>query len=226
MGFRIEQLIKKILSLFGSICMVCITNYVFAGELNVIIKDGNGKLLEDAIVTAMPLDIKNITKPHVNKPVVDQVGKEFLPHVMPIYINSLVSFPNNDNIRHHVYSFSPAKKFELPLYTGMAAAPVMFDKPGIVTLGCNIHDWMLGYIYVSATPYFARSDTAGKGLISDLPDGEYTIKVWHPLMTATEESTSRKIVISAAKTGIEEWQLPLKRPFKLPRNSVGSGFGY
>lgn len=221
------MMIKKTLSqmlsttfLFG---LVAIAN---AGELDILIKDGKGALLEDAIITATPLDAKNMKKQKLGNPVVDQVGKEFLPHVMPIYINSLVAFPNNDNIRHHVYSFSPAKKFELPLYSGTAAVPVMFDKPGIVTLGCNIHDWMLGYIYVSATPYFARSNAAGKGTISDLPDGEYTLKVWHPQMTATEESTSRKIVISAAKTDSEEWQLPLKRAFKLPRNAVGRGFGY
>jgi plastocyanin len=197
-----------------------------AGELNILIKDGKGAVLEDAIITATPLDAKNIPKKPPGKPIVDQVGKEFLPHVMPVYVNSQVYFPNNDNIRHHVYSFSPAKKFELPLYIGTAAAPVKFDKPGIVTLGCNIHDWMLGYIYVSATPYFARSDATGKGLISSLPDGEYTVKVWHPQMTTTEESTSRKIDISSSSPVSEEWQLPLKRAFKLPRNSVGSGFGY
>lgn len=197
-----------------------------AGELNLIIKDGKGVALEDAIITAMPVNAKNLPKQKPIKPIVDQVGKEFLPHVLPISLHSLVYFPNNDNIRHHVYSFSPAKKFELPLYSGTSAEPILFNKPGVITLGCNIHDWMLGYIYVSSTPYFARSDKAGKGLIDDLPDGEYTVKVWHPQMLATEESTSRKIEISAKNTGEEEWQLPLKRPFKLPRNSVGRGFGY
>ncbi len=199
---------------------------VYAGEIRISIKDGQGQMLEDAVVTATPLDSKNIIKPKNNKPVVDQVSKEFLPHVVPVYINSLVSFPNSDNIRHHVYSFSPAKKFELPLYSGTSAAPVLFDKPGIVTLGCNIHDWMLGYIYVSETPYFVRSEKDGKGLIRSLPEGEYVVKVWHPQMIDTEDSTARRIAISDAVAANLEWQLSLKPAFKLPRNAVGKGFGY
>lgn len=220
-------MIKKIFSLIlSTIYLLGLATITNAGELNILVKDGNGAVLEDAIITATPLDAKIIPKQKPGKPIVDQVGKEFFPHVMPIYVNSLVAFPNNDNIRHHVYSFSPAKKFELPLYSGTAAAPVLFDRAGVITLGCNIHDWMLGYIYVSATPYFARSDKAGKGAISNLPDGEYTVKVWHPQLMAAEESTSRKIVISATNVSNEAWQLPLKRAFKLPRNSVGRGFGY
>lgn len=219
-------MVKKFMAqLITTACLLSVTHVVIAGELNVTVKDGKGAALEDAIFTAMPLDARNIPKQKSNKPFVDQVGKEFLPHVLPVYVNSTVAFPNNDSIRHHVYSFSRTKKFELPLYSGTEASPVLFDKPGIVILGCNIHDWMLGYIYVSATPYFVRSDKTGKASLSDLPDGEYTVKVWHPQMTATEESTSRKIVISS-KAGNEEWQLPLKRAFKLPRNSVGRGFGY
>jgi len=206
--------------LFGLISLA------YAAELQIVVKDGDGRVLEDAIVTATPTDAKNIKKLKTSKPIVDQVGKEFLPHVIAVNVNSLVSFPNNDNIRHHVYSFSLAKKFELPLYSGTAAPPVLFDKPGIVTLGCNIHDWMLGYIYVSETPYFARSEQDGKGTIHDLPMGEYTVKVWHPLMVNAEESTARKIVIGDTQPANQEWQLPLKRPFKIPRNSVGIGFGY
>jgi hypothetical protein len=217
---------KTFLLIFGTAYLLSTASIANAGELTVSIKDGKGAMLQDAIITAMPLDAKNLPKDKPAKPIVDQVGKEFLPHVLPIYVNSQVSFPNNDTIRHHVYSFSPAKKFELPLYSGTPAEPVLFDRPGVIILGCNIHDWMLGYIYVSATPYFARSDKTGKALIKDLPDGEYTIKVWHPQMIATEESSGRVITIVTAKAGYEEWQLPLKRAFKLPRNSVGRGFGY
>ncbi|MEQ1598042.1 MAG: methylamine utilization protein [Methylotenera sp.] len=212
--------------IFGTACLFSTASIANAGELTISIKDGKGAMLQDAIITAMPLDAKNLPKDKPAKPIVDQVGKEFLPHVLPIYVNSQVSFPNNDTIRHHVYSFSPAKKFELPLYSGTPAEPVLFDRPGVIILGCNIHDWMLGYIYVSATPYFARSDKTGKASIKDLSEGEYTIKVWHPQMIATEESTGRVITIATAKAGYEEWQLPLKRAFKLPRNSVGRGFGY
>jgi plastocyanin len=207
-------------------CFCSIQHLAVAGEIQISIKDSKGNMLEDAIVTAMPTNPKNIPKQKNNKPIVDQVDKEFIPHVMPVYVGSLVSFPNNDNIRHHVYSFSPAKKFELPLYSGSSAPPVLFDKPGVVILGCNIHDWMLGYIYVSETPYFVRSAQDGKGLIRELPEGEYIVKVWHPLMTESEESTARRIVLSDNKASKLEWQLSLKRAFKLPRNTVSRGFGY
>lgn len=82
--------------------------------------------------------------------------------MLPVYVGTRVTFPNRDNIRHHVYSFSSAKKFELPLYIGTPAAPVVFDKPGVVALGCNIHDWMLAYIYVLTTPHFAKTAADGK----------------------------------------------------------------
>ena len=89
--------------------------------------------------------------------VVDQVDKEFTPKVNAILVGTSVIFPNHDNVRHQVYSFSPAKRFELPLYAGVPAQPVVFDTPGVVVLGCNIHDWMVGYVYVSESPYFAKT---------------------------------------------------------------------
>jgi plastocyanin len=198
---------------------------VYGNELHFSIFDDKGHAIEDAVITVTPMDYKNFPKQKTLKPIVDQVNKEFMPHVMVIYVNSLVSFPNNDSIRHHVYSFSPAKKFELPLYSGQSAPPVLFDKPGIVVLGCNIHDWMLGYIYVSDTPYFVKSDQDGKGVILDIPKGKYIVKVWHPLMVDLEKSTSRNIEVSE-NTPSMDWKLQLKPPFKLPRVSESNGFGY
>ena len=91
-----------------------------------------------------------------------------------------VSFPNNDDIRHHVYSFSEAKKFELPLYKGVPAEPVVFDQAGTVVLGCNIHDWMLAYVYVVDTPWRLVTDEKGAGVLDDLPAGRYRVDVLHP----------------------------------------------
>jgi hypothetical protein len=197
-----------------------------AGEVQATIRDDEGHMIEDVVVTATPVDIQQLPKPTISSPVVDQVDKEFVPYVMPVYVNSLVSFPNKDNIRHHVYSFSPAKQFELPLYSGSTAPPVLFDKPGIVVLGCNIHDWMIGYIYVSDTPYFSKSGHDGEALIRDIPSGEYFVRVWHPQMVETEESTARRINIGDTGVANLEWQLPLKAAFKIPRTSTTKGFGY
>lgn len=95
-----------------------------------------------------------------------------------------VTFPNSDNVRHQVYSFSPAKHFELKLYSGTHTSSELFDQAGLVTLGCNIHDWMLGYIYVVDTPWFGKSDAAGAIRLSHVPAGSYTLQLWHPRMAA------------------------------------------
>ena len=95
-----------------------------------------------------------------------------------IQAGTLVTFPNSDNTLHHVYSFSPAKTFELPLYSGKRAPPVLFDTPGIVTLGCNIHDWMVAHVVVLDSPWHARSGDDG-GVLLRAPPGEYMLRVWH-----------------------------------------------
>jgi hypothetical protein len=108
-----------------------------------------------------------------------------VPYVTVIQTGTTVTFPNRDPILHHVYSFSPAKPFEIKLYTGKSPVEVVFDKPGVVTLGCNIHDWMIGYIAVVPTPWFAKTDAAGTAIIRDLPPGAYDIQAWHPHQRGT-----------------------------------------
>ncbi|MBI2733707.1 MAG: methylamine utilization protein [Aquabacterium sp.] len=113
-----------------------------------------------------------------------QKDKAFVPRLRVIQTGSAVNFPNFDTVRHHVYSFSPTKPFEIKLYAGTPAAPVVFDKPGTATLGCNIHDRMLGYIHVVDTPYFGVTDANGAVSI-DIPPGEHRVRVWLPAMGET-----------------------------------------
>ena len=109
---------------------------------------------------------------------------------------------------------------------GTSAPPVLFDKPGVVVLGCNIHDWMIGYIYVSETSLFGKSEKDGKVLIDELPAGEYTVRVWHPRMEAAEESTRRHITLNGNGAANVEWRLALKPAFRIPRASGGKGAAY
>lgn len=112
--------------------------------------------------------------------IMDQIDKQFSPHVLIIPENSLVSFPNSDDIRHHVYSFSTAKTFELKLYAGKPKSPLRFNKRGVVVMGCNIHDSMVGYIYVTANENTVMSDEKGQVLLAhDLPLNTQ-LQVWHP----------------------------------------------
>src|SRR6202008_4939692 len=119
--------------------------------------------------------------------VMDQQGKEFVPFVLPVAVGTPVTFPNRDNIRHHVYSFSASKRCELPLYIGTPAAPVVFDKPGSVVLGCNIHDWMVGYVYVLATPYFVKTGPDGRAQLTNVAPGSYEACGWHTRRTTETE---------------------------------------
>ena len=198
---------------------------VTAGELRAVVRDRKGQPVENAVVLAMAADRRPIEAPKPTRSVVDQINKEFVPYVKPIYVGSPVYFPNKDNIRHHVYSFSPAKKFELPLYAGTAAPPVLFDKPGVVVLGCNIHDWMIGYIYVADTPFFAKTGSDGLATVATLPEGEYLVRVWHPDMEETEQATIKRLTLGTDGGGVE-WLLSLKPAFHIPHSMHGQGGDY
>jgi plastocyanin len=210
----------------AGLTLVAYTLPGYAAELRVVVKDHRGKLVADAVVLATPLDPKSALHAKPPPDAVDQVDKQFVPYVKPIFVGSKVRFPNSDNIRHQVYSFSPAKKFELPLYGGTDAQPVVFDKPGVVVLGCNIHDWMVGYIYVSETPFYAKTESAGTATIDDLPPGEYTVRLWHPSMERAEETTARRVTLSADAPASVEWVLNLKPTLRIPRVSGASSAGY
>ncbi|NBD22059.1 methylamine utilization protein [Aquabacterium fontiphilum] len=110
-----------------------------------------------------------------------QRQRAFVPALLVVQTGTAVNFPNFDTVRHHVYSFSPTKPFEIKLYAGTPAAPVVFDKAGTATLGCNIHDRMLAHIHVVDTPFFGVTDALGRVTI-DVPDGEHRVRVWMPAM--------------------------------------------
>ncbi len=151
-----------------------------AASLVVNVYKRDGKPLSGAVVTAEPEQAGAAPTPV--KAIMDQVDLTFVPDVLVIPVRSTVQFPNSDAVSHQVYSFSPARQFQLPLYRGKPYPPVQFDQPGVVTLGCNIHDNMLGYIVVTSAPFFGRSDQRGQWIVQDLPAGRFHVRVWHPLL--------------------------------------------
>jgi plastocyanin len=191
-----------------------------AGAQNVDIAakvtDAQGKPVADAVVIAVPAD-GNMRLPARREDVVDQVDKEFVPKVQAILVGTAVHFPNKDNVRHQVYSFSPAKRFELPLYAGVPAQAVLFDRPGVVVLGCNIHDWMVGYVYVSESPYFGKTGADGRVLLSDLPPRAYLVRVWHPQLDGDEAATAQTVDVTRLRRGEVAWALKLKPEVKVRR---------
>ena len=151
---------------------------VMAASLTLSVSDENGAALEHAAVALVPIQAQSAVPPQ--RAEIVQKDKRFTPLMSAIQTGSAVEFPNRDSVRHHVYSFSPAKTFELKLYLGKPAKPVVFDKPGIVVMGCNIHDHMVAYVLVANTPWLGVSDAQGRVRLSGLPAGDYRLEYWHP----------------------------------------------
>ncbi len=158
--------------------------------------DVAGEPLSEAVVFVEELPPGVEAPPAPRTAVMDQVQKEFVPHVLPVVVGTEVRFPNHDQIHHHVYSFSRTKTFELPLYKGEDAAPVTFDRVGAVKIGCNIHDWMEGVVLVVPTPYFATTDASGLFVLRDLPPGKYRVLAWHERQKGGPEATRKEVELT------------------------------
>ena len=206
--------------------LVLLTVLVFAGDLlagslEIIVKDDKGRPVSDAVAYAAGAGSAAPKK----QTVVDQRDKQFVPYVTAVQVGTAVIFPNSDKIRHHVYSFSPAKKFELPLYSGVPAEPVVFDKTGFVTLGCNIHDWMIAYVAVLPTPYFQVTRQDGRAVLKDLPAGQYTMQVWHPALKGQPEALAQRVDVGGATKSLV-FTLPLKSDVRAKRAPGLTSGGY
>ncbi|KKO44908.1 hypothetical protein WG68_13875 [Arsukibacterium ikkense] len=148
-----------------------------AGSLTISIVNQQQQPLADAVVELRAVGQQVVTPQRIR---VAQQQLTFIPFVSAIPVGSEVEFPNLDKTRHHVYSFSPARQFEIQLYADKPEAPIRFDTVGIVALGCNIHDYMQAYIYVGESDLVAVSDTDGQLHWSGLAPGQYQLYLWHP----------------------------------------------
>jgi plastocyanin len=146
-----------------------------AADLVVDVRNAAGAVVADAVMYAEPVAGGVPAVRPNTRAIIDQVNKEFVPRVSIVQAGTEIFFPNSDNIRHSIYSFSAAKTFTTKLYSGREAAPVMFDRTGLVILGCNIHDTMVAWVFIVDTPWFALSGADGTGTIKGLPAGEYKI---------------------------------------------------
>jgi plastocyanin len=172
------------------------SQFLQAGDVGATVTDPGGNPVPDAVLS---LHSEKTTKaPAGMQAVMDQHSTQFDPHVLVVRPNTSVRFPNSDDIHHEVYSFSKAKTFELPLYHGSTVAPVIFENPGLIVLGCNIHDNMLGYIYVVDSPWFAKTDAAGRSTISGVPPGRYTARLWYPGLTETAALAEKSVDVPAS----------------------------
>jgi plastocyanin len=201
------------LALRGAIvaCFAILSHHVLASSVAVQVHDAAGKPLADVVLYADPEGGAAAPK-NLRPATIEQRGLKFLPLVSVVQTGSQVSFPNNDKVRHHIYSFSPAKKFDQKLYSGVAAASQVFDKAGTVVLGCNIHDRMIAYVKVVDTPFFAKTDAQGIARVELPAAGKYTLSAWHYGMAANAQAEQALVVAPGDAPATASFRLAMKPP--------------
>ena len=191
-----------------------------AADLDVQVRTPEGAPVPGAVV-AVHLVGKPTPRPRPTGTYgIDQQDIQFHPFVSTVPVGASVMFMNHDPVRHHVYSFSPAKKFELKLASKQQNQSVLFDKPGVVPLGCNIHDRMIAYLDVVDTPWAKTADANGHVVLRDIPAGAVSISVWHPYLRAPANAVSRNATLSEGAPHAEKFVAPMRTPPHDP----GSGY--
>jgi plastocyanin len=180
---------------------------VEAANLSVAVLGRDGRGVDEVVVTAMPAVANNGPSLTPRPAVMDQKNLAFLPRVLVVAAGTSVEFPNNDSVSHQVYSFSAAKHFQLPLYKGEVHPPITFDRPGLVVLGCNIHDGMVGYIFVTDAPYFGTTGAEGNLQLKGLPAGDYRVTIWSPYIADVPASLTRTVHVDGNEPATTRVQL-------------------
>ncbi len=180
------------------------------GTVSIVIKDSSGSPLPDAVVSLLP----NEAIPNADPlPIATMAQRDtkFNPHILAVPTGTVVKFPNEDDFRHHIYSFSKAEPFEIRLYGGDEEKKIKFDTAGVVALGCNIHDNMLAYIYVADTPYVGKTDKDGHITFQATATGTYSVTLWHERMKKVKNAVSPSLKVEANAKIEKTFSIALKR---------------
>ncbi|MFM2261457.1 MAG: hypothetical protein RI959_133 [Pseudomonadota bacterium] len=173
-----------------------------AATLQVTVVDGQGQPVPHAVVFLESPEAAKAVKP-MGVAEMAQKNKAFVPDVMVVTKGTAVSFPNQDTVRHHVYSFSPVKRFEIKLYVGTPATPVVFDQTGVAVLGCNIHDDMVAWMLVVDTPYHAIAGPDGLVKLPDAPAGSYRLRTWSSRLPVGAPAQSQNMRLAGEDTAVK-----------------------
>jgi plastocyanin len=208
---------RSLLRLRRLVILCAVSQPGFAGSLAVHVEAPDGRGAAGIVVIVRQVGQAQPARP-VNA-VMDQIALAFKPDILVIPVGSSVQFPNGDSVSHQVYSFSAAKKFQLPLYRGKPYPPMRFDQTGVVTLGCNIHDYMLGFIVVTDAPYFGMTDASGNFVVAELQAGDYDVSLWHPRARDNDTNLKRQVRVEQSSSPALAFQLGKKlapAPLKTP----------
>ncbi len=191
------SLLRPLLHAALLVAVCALPAVAWPAALEVRVLDSTGKPLPDAVVFLESREARAAVKP---APQVDvaQAHKQFEPQVTVVPVGTAVNFPNRDTVRHHVYSFSPVKKFEIKLYVGTPAAPVVFDQPGVAVLGCNIHDQMAAWVLAVATPWYGKTGADGVLRLPQVPAGSYRLRTWHASLPVGAPAADQPLVVDTA----------------------------
>ena len=205
------------------LALVVATLAARAGEITVNVKGAKGEPVADAVVSLVPLD-RPVPPATAQTAAVEisQEDEQYQPYLTVVRAGTRVDFPNKDRIQHHIYSASEAKKFEKPLYAPGAREAIVFDQPGVVALGCNIHDWMVAYVVVLDTPWYARTGANGATTLTEVAPGRYRVDVWHPRLLGADRKparvpVSREITVAATAGPAESFALTLAPERRIKR---------
>ncbi len=195
------------------VCL-CASGTAFAATVQVEVRTPNGEPLANAVVTVSGPSSSPIATP--GKLAIEQKNLQFHPYVLVVPRGASVAFPNLDQTRHHVYSFSPTGPFELKLFASGETRSVKFDKVGTIAVGCNIHDQMSAFIRVTDAPWMAITDANGVAAIPDVEAGSRVIEVWHPLQSGSQDASLKRNVTVTANAGIlQSFELAVRKPLKI-----------
>lgn len=176
--------------------MFCLPGLAFAGPVEVRFEQVDGRPIAGAVAMLRAVEGSRAPAPAIDA-VMDQLDRRFVPDVLVVPVGSRVTFPNSDPISHQVYSFSPIRRFQLPLYRGKPYPPVDFPQAGVATLGCNIHDEMRAYIIVTDGQHYGRTSAEGVWRVGDVRPGAYILNVWHPRLREPQAMIERRIEVGA-----------------------------
>ncbi len=171
----------------------------WAATVELQVQGSDGRPLADAVVYLASDAARAAVRPREGAQIAQQ-AKRFVPEVTVVPVGTAVQFPNLDRVRHHVYSLSPTRPFELKLYAGTPANPVVFDRAGVAVLGCNIHDRMVAWVVVVDTPHHARTGPDGRVRLDEVPPGAYTLHAWHPALPVGAPATAQPLAVAASGT--------------------------